>query len=45
MFGSDEYNVAFRVYPEEKAIEVIGFENNMDPERKQIMKENGITVL
>lgn len=44
MFGSDEYKVAFRVYPEEKAIEVIGFENNLDPVRKQILKENGITI-
>lgn len=45
MFGADEYNVAFRVFPTEKAIKVIAFEYNMDAMRKQIMKENGITVL
>lgn len=44
MSGSDEYEVGFIVYPEEKSIEVVEFKYNIDEERGQILKENGINV-
>jgi hypothetical protein len=43
--GDDNYKVGFRVNPMYKEIHVLIFENDMDSYRKQIMKENGITIL
>lgn len=43
-YGSDEYKVEFVVDPSCAGIFVVAFERDMDDMRKQIMKENGITI-
>lgn len=42
---SDEYKVEFIVDPLTKTIDIATFELDITPDKKQILKENGITIL